>query len=64
MSDPLTVSCPRGMTWNLYAVDFESPDGKFCFYIYAISDEHAQLQVDAIKENAALVGRIESRIPL
>jgi hypothetical protein len=52
------------MKWDLYSVEFESPDGKFSISIYAISDEHAQLQVDAIRETAALVGRVESRIPL
>jgi hypothetical protein len=63
MSEPLSVKCHRGMEWRLYGVEFESPDGKFGFNIYAISDEHAAMQVEAIRETAALVGRIEGTIP-
>lgn len=44
--------------WKLYSVEFESPDGKFTFHIYAISMEHAQLQVDAIRETATLSGEV------
>ena len=56
----LTTPDPHGrnMNWNLYAVNFESPDGKFSFHIYAISSEHAQLQVDAIRETATLEGQV------
>ncbi len=61
---PLSVddAYGRNMKWNLYAVDFDSPDGKYSFNIYAISDEHAQMQVDAIKETASLAGQIAQRI--
>lgn len=57
---PLSVPDPRGrpMTWNLYGVTFDSPDGRYGFHIYAISDEHAALQLEAIKETATLDGRI------
>jgi hypothetical protein len=61
MTQPLSVTC-HGMVWNLYSVEFVSPDGRFDFYIYAISDDHAQLQVDAIRETAKLNGRIEAVI--
>ena len=61
MNQPLSVTC-HGMAWNLYSVEFVSPDGRFDFYIYAISDDHAQLQVDAIRETAKLNGRIEAVI--
>jgi hypothetical protein len=56
----LKVTDPHGrnINWNLYAVNFDSPDGKFSFHIYAISDEHAQLQVDAIRETATLEGQV------
>jgi hypothetical protein len=59
----LTTSDPLGrqMIWSLYSVGFESPDGKFSFEIYAISDDHAQLQVDAIRETAKLDGQILSK---
>lgn len=50
-----------GVKYRLYAVDFESPDGKFSFDIYAISEEHALLQVDAIRETAKLSGLVTKR---
>ncbi len=62
---PLTVPDPHGrpMTWKLYGVTFDSPDGRYGFHIYAISDEHAALQLQAIKETAVLDGRIDQVIP-
>jgi hypothetical protein len=53
MTQPLSVTC-HGMVWNLYSVEFVSPDGRFDFYM--------QLQVDAIRETAKLNGRIEAVI--
>lgn len=44
--------------WRPYAVDFESPDGVFSTYLYAISFEHAQLQLDALKETGRLGGEL------
>ncbi|MGE0350916.1 hypothetical protein [Hydrogenophaga sp.] len=60
MLAPLTVPDPAGrnMRWHLYSVEFDSPDGCFMFQIYAISEEHAQLQVQAIRETARLCGRV------
>lgn len=48
----------RNIKWKLYSVSFQSPDGTFAFHIYAISDDHAQMQVDSIKENAKLDGLV------
>lgn len=61
---PLSVPDPRGrpMTWKLYGVTFDSPDGQYGFHIYAISDDHAALQLQAIKETARIDGRIEQVI--
>lgn len=61
MNHPLTVQA-HGMPWHLYSVEFVSPDGRFEFYIYAISHDHAHLQVDAIRETAKVNGRIEASI--
>lgn len=60
MLSPLTVPDPAGrnMAWHLYSVHFDSPDGCFGFYIYAISDDHAALQLQALRETARLGGRI------
>lgn len=49
---------PYGRTWRPYGIDFESPDGKFGTYLYAISFEHAQLQLDALKETGRICGEI------
>jgi len=54
---------PKGIVWYPYCVDFESPDGKFSVDLWAISDDHAQLQIQALKETAKLAYRIESVIP-
>ena len=51
------------MTWNAYAVNFTSPDGTYSFHIYAISDDHAQMQLDAIKETACIAGQVCGVIP-
>lgn len=47
-----------GYTWYPYTIRFESPDGAFMFGIWAISDEHAELQCQAIKETATVQGRL------
>lgn len=61
----LRVPDPHGrpMTWKLYGAIFDSPDGCYGFHIYAISDEHAALQLQAIKETARIDGCIEQVIP-
>lgn len=46
--------------WKPYSVSFESPEGQFSFHIYAISFDHAQLQIDAIRETAKLDGELIS----
>jgi hypothetical protein len=56
---PLTYTDPKGRRWCLYCADFESPDGVFSVYLYAISDEHAHLQLDAFKETGRMLGKVE-----
>lgn len=44
MSDKveLPISCiVKGIQWSLYTFQFKTPDGEFCGYFHAISDEHA-----------------------
>lgn len=43
--------------WHKYAAEFTSTDGRFAFNIYAISDEHAQMMLQDLKETAVIVGR-------
>lgn len=52
----------KGFTWRPYGVDFTSPDGYFSFYIYAISFDHAHLQLDALKKTGKIYGEIHGII--
>lgn len=52
-----------GRTWLPFSVQFTSPDGEFNFVIYAISMEHAHLQVEAIRETATVGGQIINVLP-
>ena len=38
-----------GIELKLFSVEFQSPDGKFSAYFYAIDSEHASYQVEAMK---------------
>lgn len=62
----LSTKDPHGrpMTWNLYSATFQSPDGRFGFHFYAISDDHAVLQLEAIKETAELDGQVTTVVPV
>lgn len=48
---------PQGRVWHPYAVKFESPDGTYECHIYAISDGHARLQLEALKETGHISGQ-------
>lgn len=56
---PYPTSCKdaQGRVWRAYAVDFDSPDGTYACHIYAISDDHAQLQLEALKETGRISGQ-------
>lgn len=65
---PIAYTDPAGRVWNPYVVEFTSPDsavghaeGVFSFIVYAISDLHAQLQVDAVRETARVKGQLVHR---
>lgn len=54
------LSCVvEGVTWFLYAFDYTTADGKYGAHFYAISDEHAQLILQELKETATLRGRLQ-----
>lgn len=60
----MQLSCVvNGKTWHLYGVDFETADGKFSTYVYAISEEHASHIVEELKATAKLTGRLEGWMP-
>ena len=50
-------------TWRPYAIDFESPDGRFSVHLYAISAMHAQLQLEALRETGKVTGVVVGVIP-
>ncbi|MFY2845598.1 hypothetical protein ACOTJF_28320 [Achromobacter ruhlandii] len=54
---PNSFKDAQGRVWHPYAVDFDSPDGTYSCHIYAISDDHAQLQLDALKETGRISGQ-------
>lgn len=47
-----------GYDWHPYAAEWTGADGRFGFTFHAISDEHAQIVLQEIKETAFVVGRI------
>ena len=53
----------RGLEWRLFAIEFDSPDGDFTVTVWAISHDHAQLQLDALKETGKLLGQIDRIFP-
>lgn len=56
---PYPTSCKdaQGRVWRAYSVKFYSPDGSYECHISAISDDHARLQLDALKETGHLTGQ-------
>lgn len=47
-----------GRIWKLFSVDFETADGKYSTYIYAISAEHAEYILEELKATAKVSGEI------
>ena len=54
---PLRHMDAAGRIWHPYEVQFISPDGTYTSHLYAISDDHAQLQLEALKESGRIIGR-------
>jgi hypothetical protein len=54
----------NGVDWFLYMFEYKTADGTFSAHFYAISDEHAQLVMQELKETAELKGRLHDVIPL
>ena len=48
---------PQGRKWHPYEVIFDTPEGEFGIHIYAISDEHARLQLQDLKETGRINGQ-------
>ena len=54
---PLSVTVD-GRTWRLFSVEFDTADGKFSTYIYALSDEHAAAMVAELRQTARCGGAV------
>lgn len=54
----------NGREWRTYTCSYDTPDGKFCFEIMAISMEHAAAMLADLKENAVLDGELDTIIPV
>lgn len=54
---PFNVVC-NGVTWSLYSIDFDTADGKFSTYIYALSMEHAVAICAELRESARVSGQV------
>lgn len=48
---------PQGRKWHPYEVIFDTPEGEFGIHLYAISDEHARLQLQDLKETGRISGQ-------
>lgn len=55
---PLTHTDAAGRVWRPYSVDFDSPDGAYSVYLYAISWEHARLQLEALRETGRVTWEV------
>lgn len=58
LKSPVTVN---GIEWKLFSVEFNSPDGKFSAYLYAIDNEHASYQVEALSKGFEVFEMVEQK---
>lgn len=59
---PLQWTDHKHRTWRPYAIEFDSPDGRYSVYIYAISFDHAHLQLEALKETGTVAGEVQGAV--
>ena len=48
----------NGRRWNLFSVEFKTPDGTYSTYIYALDHYHASVMLADLKEGAEIVGQV------
>lgn len=61
MSEQVTlpIKCEvDGRVWSLYAFEYRTPDGVFCGYLHAVSDEHAAAMLMDMRETAEIKGQM------
>ncbi len=47
-----------GRDWHLFDIEYQTADGRFSFYIYALSHEHAAMMLDELKQTARVTGQV------
>jgi hypothetical protein len=62
VNQPVTVRV-NGVDWHLFDIQFETPDGTYSVYMYAISDEHARLMLADLKLNGKVTGQVLGSMP-
>lgn len=55
------IGTDNGYLWNLYSIEFTSPEGSFRTILSAVSHEHAELQLDALKSTGYVNGQVIGR---
>lgn len=55
----MNESIEESFVWRPFVCSFRSPEGQFQFELHAISLEHAQLQLQSLKENAVVDGELK-----
>lgn len=58
-----TTSIVDGRKWQLFSIEFDTADGVFSTYIYALSFEHANALTLELRQTARVVGTVEGTIP-
>lgn len=60
----LKTSCTvGGRTWKLFDVKFNTADGEFSTYIYALSFEHAEHICEELRNTAKVTGMVCGSCP-
>lgn len=51
----------NGSDWYPYSIEFDAELGRFSVEMWAMSDEHAQQQLESLQANGVVAGRVLSR---
>lgn len=50
----------NGIDWYLFTIGFNTPDGYFETYIYAIDFDHAEMRLQELKDTGVITGQVRS----
>ena len=48
----------NGREWYLFSIEYDTADGMFSTYIYALSFEHAHMILGEMKQTARISGQV------